>query len=661
MNKLLIALFAGLLSTQAIGAVSDVDRALVEKGFNVFRNGGAENGRADWTASGGTITAVSSAKASGQLGISWDSNASGQTLVLSSVANIPDGLKGRNGAALCKIRVPSGTATHTFTVDDGTNNLASAQVVPSQTTFQLAIVNFVYPNSAVPLRFKFTSVASNEPAIEVDECVGTDAFNISQVSQATLWGGVNTIGATNCSWSQTSGTFPADSDCNTATAFGNATAPATKIPAIRFPNGLPPGEYLIIASGGIGCTNASNNCTATYSFTDGTNKSNGTHLGGGYSGVTNTTTYFTSVVGRLNYSTAQGDITIQPTIDSPITGSAVIINSSSTISFQILVYRFPSSSEIAYRPEVLNWRVDANISGANPNLGTSAVTSYTEITDASLTLTNNTTGTISAQIPCSSTNPSTGTTCSVGSESVGVAFNLPRAGSVVACASFTHNVSGGGGGSAVGSFFQIVETPNNAQTILQQGKTRIGSRNPSNSAANNNNQIPHRNCGTFTFDSAGLKTLRLMYEQVVTGTGLESSVLADASSTEGQRDIHWEVYPTDQQFSTPVFVGSVTSPGDVATKFVSAKVGATGTVSNEIGDPFNGDCTNANPAVCTFNTGLFGSAVNCSVSVAGMAANSCWCGLDSDPTTTSVSVKCNTDSGSSCSVGDNFNILCHGY
>lgn len=183
MNKLLIALFAGLLSTQAIGAVSDVDRALVEKGFNVFRNGGAENGKADWTASGGTLTAVSGSKSSGQLGISWDSNAASQTLVLSSVSNIPDGLKGRNGTAVCKIRTPSGVGTHTFTVDDGTNNIVASQTIPYSTNFASAVVNFVFPTSSVPLRFKLTSVAANEPAIDIDECVATDAFNIFQLSQ----------------------------------------------------------------------------------------------------------------------------------------------------------------------------------------------------------------------------------------------------------------------------------------------------------------------------------------------------------------------------------------------------------------------------------------------------------------------------------------------
>ncbi len=203
---------------------------------------------------------------------------------------------------------------------------------------------------------------------------------------------------------------------------------------------------------------------------------------------------------------------------------------------------------------VPHWRVDATIAGANPSLGTGDVASYTEITDAGLTLTNASgNGVLTAQIPCSTTNASSGTTCSAGSESLGVVFTIPTDGcatstscDVRACVSFTHE--GGPVTSAAGNFsavFQIVETPNNAQTISQEGKTRAAHRvfiEQATTALLDGDPI--HLCGTFTFASAGQKTLRLFYEQIRHAGTINTNVIsADALASAGQRDIHWEVYP----------------------------------------------------------------------------------------------------------------------
>lgn len=213
------------------------------------------------------------------------------------------------------------------------------------------------------------------------------------------------------------------------------------------------------------------------------------------------------------------------------------------------------SSEIYLKPSVSNWRVDANISGNNVNLGSSAQTSYVEITDSSLTLTNNTgNNVLTASIPCSSTNPSTGTTCSAGNESVGISFVLPKAGAALACASFSHIINVTTGNAQV--VFQIVETGNSNQTINEEGKSRISSE-LNKAAGNDQVQHPLRVCGTFNFSSAGQKTLRLMYEQSTSGTVNSNAVLADAAGAAGQRDIHWEVYPIDQQMQMPILVDSV--------------------------------------------------------------------------------------------------------
>ncbi len=185
------------------------------------------------------------------------------------------------------------------------------------------------------------------------------------------------------------------------------------------------------------------------------------------------------------------------------------------------------------------WRVDANIGGANPSLGTSAVSTYSGIENGSLSLTN--TGTVTAQIPCSSTNSPSGTTCSTGNESVGVSFSLPRAGDVLACASFSVG-NGQSAGNLAETVFQVVETPSNAQTISTEGKSRLSS-GTSTAGQATNGIFPLRVCGTFNFSSSGQKTLRLMYEMAVSGTPSAPSLLSDGGASAGQRDIHWEVYP----------------------------------------------------------------------------------------------------------------------
>jgi hypothetical protein len=198
-----------------------------------------------------------------------------------------------------------------------------------------------------------------------------------------------------------------------------------------------------------------------------------------------------------------------------------------------------------------HWRVDATIAGDNPSLGVSAVTSYTGIENANLTLTNASgNGVVTAQIPCSSTNSPSGTTCSAGSESVGVSFTIPSDGcatsgacDVKACASFTWQPVVDSSSDSLAATFQIVETPANAQTISQEGKSRIPGIFTGSAAVSTAVGFPFRVCGTFTFNSAGQKTFRLMYEQSINSTPTNSNLLADGNTSNGQRDIHWEVYP----------------------------------------------------------------------------------------------------------------------
>lgn len=184
------------------------------------------------------------------------------------------------------------------------------------------------------------------------------------------------------------------------------------------------------------------------------------------------------------------------------------------------------------------WFVDANISGANVSLGTGNDSSYVGSGDPSLTLTQNT-GSITTQVTCSGTNAPSGTTCSSGDETIGISFTVPIPGYVEACVYFTHRLQTGASGT-VNTTFQIVETPINAQTISQEGKSRISN---ALKMQNSETKAPVNLCGTFYFSSAGQKALRLMFEQAVVATVTASIVEADADTGNGQRDIHWTVFP----------------------------------------------------------------------------------------------------------------------
>ncbi len=221
------------------------------------------------------------------------------------------------------------------------------------------------------------------------------------------------------------------------------------------------------------------------------------------------------------------------------------------------------TSSTAYTADQAAWRVDANISGANPSPSGSSQSAYIGIENGSLTLTQNT-GSATAWIPCSTTNDSSGTTCSAGSESVGVSFTIPKAGAYKACAEFTHVVSDNGAATNanVDITWQLVETPNAAQTISQEGKSRIKSGLTTQSVGGEERLYvlsPVNVCGTFEFTSSGRKTVRLMYEQVISGTVAANAIYADAAGSNGQRDIHFTVEPINQQSPAPLLVNSVAS------------------------------------------------------------------------------------------------------
>lgn len=596
---------SGFLTTSAAGLGGGSSGINILSGYNRDAESGATT---NWSETGGGTLAVTSTAANvanGTYSFSFDASAS-TDYAISDARAIPAGLYG--APCLAEFYYKGFDSSITAQVYDGTNVLASQALAPASNYTRVQI-NFGCPSSG-NLQLKF--LASGDSAIGYwDEVHLGSALNLTSVSQASLYG---TLTMTNCTaWTTTSGSFadPGVATGCTYVATGGASAPSTMLPAVTFTN-LPPGNYMVIASGGTLRTTGSGTSNGAYlRITDGTTTSGRTlEITSADVGQKN---YPATPIGNFTYTTAQSSVTFKIQLHT-ITGGTAGYESAEALEF--FIYRFPLTSEIAVRPGTQNWRVDANISGANVSMGTSAVSTYTGLESGSLTLTNNT-GALAAKIPCSSTNSPSGTTCSSGNESVGVSFDLPKAGDVKACVSFSWDGSTSASGSNVIAGFQIVETPSSAQTISQEGKGRVYASVQQGSTGSMGQSFPFHLCGTFSFASTGTKTLRLFYEQSVAGTVNSSTVVADASTSVGQRDIHWEVYPIDQQTPMPVLVGSVTSNSSGTERVERAAVTSTCssspcTIASQSGAWLSSiSRTTTGQYVANFAAGIWSSAPTC--------------------------------------------------
>lgn len=539
------------LWSPAVLALSSADRAELPH-VNLLKNPGFELGKASWSNSGGSF----SHSVSGTNGlVTFNPSASGQYFQ-SELVTVPSNLVG-SIQCLASIKHDNTSGNELLKVLDGSSNLIAQVTMNGDygTEYGGTAIAFKCPSQ---MRLRVESTADSALATYDVTWLGSDnaAF---QYKSASSIGSVKTVGASNCDWTtgNTGGNFTnfsADTDCPAPTATGQLAAPGTKIPA-AVGNNLSPGRYMVVVSGNFAPENNTTTATQRCRISDGTSTS-------GYAANQITSGVSLSIskniiVGSFDYSNFQSSVTWQPQCQSTSDANDPYIYNSTAqdFTYEVSVYFWPSGEQTGRRYNTYGWMVDANISGSNFSLGTvSDVTSYTELTNASGVLTQNANSTLSVGIPCSSTNAGTigSTTCSAGSESLGVTFEVPSAPvDVKACVSFSHIMDNGASGN-VGATFQIVETGNATQTILQEGKSRVFSSNNNASTAVG---LPHRLCGTFRFTSAGQKTLRLFYEQDITATVNNNLIAADSLSNLGQRDIHWEVWPDNQGVPAPVLTG----------------------------------------------------------------------------------------------------------
>lgn len=102
---------------------------------------------------------------------------------------------------------------------------------------------------------------------------------------------------------------------------------------------------------------------------------------------------------------------------------------------------------------------------------------------------------------------------------------------------------------------------------------------------------------------------------------------------------------------------NVATPGVTKAVMYSSTIANNGTVSKEIGDMINGNCTNADPMVCTLNSVFTGSSYNCTASSVSVANG--FCNVTSYGSS-SFSIRCFDHANGIQTTVASKTILCHG-
>lgn len=520
-------------------------------GVNVLTNDSFEDAVGgvitDWSNTGGTLTQQTYTNSVEGDAKYFQFVATGAGQYFEMVKTVPTNFNGQGCQVdFKKLNIATADLFKVEALDASNNVLATGNVKVSSWQ-KFPTLSFVCPAAGATFKIRVTSLAAG--TLQGDKAYLGSNQNLVYSSQAKLYGSVKF--GTDCDWNVTSTTsyqpYTADAAC-TVTTSGDILAPSTNIPGFRFKSGTPAGIYFVVAS------------LPTYSqVTSGTPRS---YFQAFYDGVAvgseamllnqaaaASLSAFTGLNNTLSFATSLGSEKLFEIRQKTNGSSNARINTDATSETRFDIYFYPASSEVAVSPEQASWFIDANIGGANPAMPAGAQSTYTEVINSNLDMViNSSKGSASAEIACSNGNSSTGLTCTTGQESLGIAFT-PGAGAGLyeICA-----VSGFSLSSGDNYTFQLVETPNNSLTILQEG----GQRSFVTASAAH----VMRNCGVFNFSDVSKRTIRLMYESTASTVG--STFSLDRGATIGQRDMNWTIRPLLSAYNRPILVGgSNVTPG----------------------------------------------------------------------------------------------------
>jgi len=252
---------------------------------------------------------------------------------------------------VAKIKYNS-TSVHTLSVYNNgvqlTNAIATLPVVTSPAVSEGKIYFDCKTGSSNVVELYLTSTAAG--SINWVEATVSKA-DFAQSKQAALYGRLVTPLNAACDWPNSSTSFAtaaADAGCPVPTAFGNASAPATRIPAITFSN-LPAGKYRVVATGQFGFSTNSASQQSQARFSDGTNTTSAQFFALNSSGTD--ISLGNIVEGVFEYSTDQSNITIS--LQSRV-NLGTVTHGGSVSDFEIAVYYFPSGSDTVVNSKCVN-------------------------------------------------------------------------------------------------------------------------------------------------------------------------------------------------------------------------------------------------------------------------------------------------------------------
>lgn len=529
-------------------------------GVNILSNSDFEQGvSVGWTNSGGTLTVESSVPLYGTKSALFNAAANGNTFTSSDYV-VPEGLENRACSLNFYYKWESGTLTHlnyVVELDDGTDLTTATDLVPTTGSALQATAAFICPASD-SIKLKITATA-DAAAITLDRMhLGSSVNEILVSDPVEIVAHAHFNSTASCSWTN-AGTaldaFGTDADCPAITLdisspIATVDATDTDLPQIKF-SALPAGIYEVKATF-TGDQGTGDN-TPVWALSDGTSTRGMVQT---TFDITNSNSQPVALSAVFSHSGGAKTFTIFGAINSGniLINNSLLVGSANASVLTYTVTRYPSSSTSKVTLETQGWHINAQISGANPDLGVATVLAYTEIVSASLSMALNGTSK-DAQFPCSTTNPPTGLTCSAGSESLGVSFIPPYTGEFLVCATFL-KASQVDDAVNYTSTFKLQETGLATQTVSQPGFA-IAKSHHLGAAANTQTGASHNICDVFSFTSISRKVIRLMYQQnLITGTPDTSVVATDgADSGEGKREVNFKVIPLTQNFPQAIALG----------------------------------------------------------------------------------------------------------
>lgn len=390
-------------------------------------------------------------------------------------------------------------------------------------------------SSATTIRLANVSGNSGTSAVKVANVLYGLATNLTSVVQgAKFYGSVVSAVATSCQWSTTSAawaSFAADADCATPTAVGNAQAPATKIPGVKFAY-LPAGRYQFIATGYFQKGNAAARDTYVR-FYDGTN------------GFSDQGSYFSSdngpnvIVGNVSYSSAQSNITIE--LQARLSGGDSFYIRGDLASFEISVIYYPdAAAEVAYRPDQSGayWSgnhgadcVFQTSSGSFADYGSDSTCTFSESQNRNF-------GSVSS-------------TLSAGNKTPGITFTAPYTGRYLISA----NVSVAGSVNGEGYYYRLYDGTSALSVQAMVTKGAGGSGYVS--------MLPMT--AIVSLNAGATSTLKIQ-GYAGSGTGYINGNAGVSNAVE------WSIVPLDVSLPAPILVGSITSSGSGAMRMESARI-----------------------------------------------------------------------------------------